>query len=107
MILGPYAAAGNQSALYMIENQVRYIVDAVRTMREQNIAIVEVTGGAQDAFLDEVEARSQNTVWVNGGCRSYYQTPDGGNAGLWPNWSFEYARRTRRFDPDAYELKAG
>lgn len=33
VVLGPYAAAGNQSALYMIENQVRYIVDAVRTHR--------------------------------------------------------------------------
>jgi cation diffusion facilitator CzcD-associated flavoprotein CzcO len=104
VVLGPYSAAGNQSALYMIENQVRYIVDAVRTMRRRGIAVAEVRTGAQEAFLAEVEERSRNTVWVNGGCRSYYQTPDGRNAGLWPNWSFRYARRTRRFDADAYEL---
>lgn len=105
MVLGPYAAAGNQSALYMIENQVRYIVDAVRTMREQDLAVVEVRPEAQDAFLAEVDRRSQNTVWVNGGCRSYYQTPDGHNSGLWPNWSFMFARRTRRFDVDAYDVQ--
>ena len=106
VILGPYAAAGNQSALYMIENQVRYVVDAVRTMRDQNIAVVEVSSDAQEEFLAEVERRSQSTVWVNGGCRSYYQTPDGRNAGLWPNWSFEFARRTRRFDLAAYDIHA-
>lgn len=104
MVLGPYAAAGNQSALYMIENQVRYIVDAVRTMRERRIAVVEVRPDAQDAFLAEVDRRSEHTVWVNGGCSSYYQTPDGRNSGLWPHWSFEFARRTRRFDPAAYTL---
>jgi hypothetical protein len=103
-ILGPYAAAGNQSALFMIEAQARYIADALRQMRAEEIAVVEVTPEAQEEFLAEVEERSTHTVWVNGGCHSYYQTPDGRNAGLWPNWSFEFAARTRSFDPSAYTL---
>jgi cation diffusion facilitator CzcD-associated flavoprotein CzcO len=103
-VLGPYAAAGNQSALFMIENQIRYIVDAVRTMRRDGLDVVEVRAEAQERFLAEVEARSENTVWVNGRCRSYYQTPDGRNAGLWPNWSVVFARRTRRFDLEAYDV---
>ncbi|WP_354700541.1 Baeyer-Villiger monooxygenase [Paraconexibacter sp. AEG42_29] len=103
-VLGPYGAAGNQSAIYMIEQQVGYIVDAVRAMRAGDVAVVEVRPQAQAAFLDEVDERSAGTVWVDGGCRSYYQTRDGHNSGLWPSWSFAYAHRTRRFDPSAYDL---
>jgi cation diffusion facilitator CzcD-associated flavoprotein CzcO len=31
--LGPFGAAGNQSAIYMIESQIAYIVDALRNAR--------------------------------------------------------------------------
>lgn len=101
--MAPYSLAGNQSALFMIENQARYIVDAVRTMRARRIAVCEVRESAQEAFLSEVERRSVGTVWVDGGCRSYYQMQDGRNAGMWPNWSFLFARRTRKFDLSAYK----
>jgi cation diffusion facilitator CzcD-associated flavoprotein CzcO len=103
-VLGPFGAAGNQSAIYMMEAQFAYITDAVRLMRERDLAVVEVRPEAQEAFTVEAERRSSETVWLTGGCRSYYQTRDGRNAGLWPNWSFLYARRTRRFDVDAYDL---
>ncbi|WP_405136249.1 flavin-containing monooxygenase [Nocardia sp. NBC_01388] len=104
--LGPFGAAGNQSAIFMIESQVAYIVDALRTMRERGVQRVEVRPEVQEAFLDEMEQRSRSTVWLTGGCQSYYTTADGHNAGLYPNWSFEYRRRTSRFDIDSYEVSA-
>ena len=106
--LGPFGAVGNQSAIYMIEAQARYIVDAIATMRRDRITRVEVRDDVQEKFLDEMNTRSENTVWLTGGCdTSYYHTADGRNAGLYPGWSFEYASRTKRFDRDAYELDAG
>jgi hypothetical protein len=48
---------------------------------------------SQDAFLDEMPRRSVSTVWVSGGCTSYYR-----KAGLHPNWSYEYGYGTREFD---------
>ncbi|WP_040791627.1 flavin-containing monooxygenase [Nocardia paucivorans] len=104
--LGPFGAAGNQSAIFMIESQIAYIVDALTTMRARSVRRLEVKPRFQRAFLAEMERRSTSTVWVTGGCISYYQTPDGRNAGLYPNWSFEYRHRTRRFDTEAYELSA-
>jgi hypothetical protein len=59
---------------------------------------------SQDAFLDEMAGRSVSMVWVSGGCTSYYQTPDGRKAGLYPNWSYEYGYRTREFDADSYVI---
>lgn len=104
--LGPFGAAGNQSAIFMIESQIAYIVDALTTVRTRAARRLEVKPRFQRAFLAEMERRSTSTVWVTGGCISYYQTPDGRNAGLYPNWSFEYRNRTRRFDTEAYELSA-
>ncbi|GAA5064385.1 flavin-containing monooxygenase [Nocardia callitridis] len=104
--LGPFGAAGNQSAIYMIESQLTYIVDALRTMRARGAQRVEVRADVQEAFVREMAERSRSTVWLTGGCESYYTTADGGNAGLYPNWSFEYRRRTSRFDVESYEVSA-
>ena len=103
--LGPFGALGNQSAIYIIEAQARYIVDAVCTMRREGAVRVEVRAAVQDTFLDEMDTRSENSVWLTGGCASsYYHTDDGRNAGLYPGWSFEYSARTKEFDRDDYEL---
>ncbi|WP_249643935.1 flavin-containing monooxygenase [Nocardia sputi] len=102
--LGPFGAAGNQSAIYMIESQIAYIVDALRNARAAGARRIEVRPAAQAAFVAEMARRSSSTVWLTGGCQSYYQTPDGLNAGLYPNWSFEYRHRTSRFDTAAYQV---
>ncbi|MEV0685169.1 NAD(P)/FAD-dependent oxidoreductase [Nocardia sp. NPDC050378] len=104
--LGPFGAAGNQSAIFMLESQIAYIVDALTTLRDRGEHRVEVRGEVQDDFVEEMRRRSADTVWLTGGCESYYTTPEGGNAGLYPNWSFEYRRRTRRFDIESYEVSA-
>ncbi len=105
-LLGPFAGAGNQSALYMLESQIAYVVDAVRTMNRNGKSIAEVRPEVQEAFVAEMNERSEDTVWLTGGCKSYYTTPDGRNAGLWPNWTFEFRRRTASFDESDYELRS-
>lgn len=103
--LGAFGAVGNQSAIYMIEAQCRYIVDALGQLRDRGVVRVEVRAGAQDEFVDEMNRRSEHTVWLTGGCdTSYYHTADGRNAGLYPGWSFEYARRTEHFDAAAFDV---
>lgn len=104
LTLGPFGAAGNQSAIFMIESQIAYIVDALKTLRDNAVDRVEVRASAQDRFLDEMRQRSRDTVWLGGGCDSYYTTDKGENAGLYPNWSFEYRRRVASFDADSYLL---
>ena len=103
-VLGPFSGAGNQSALFMVESQVRYVVDAVRHMHEHGIGTVEVEPGVEERFMREMYERSKRSVWETGGCRSYYQDQHGRNTGLWPSWSWDYRARTRRFDPQSYRL---
>lgn len=102
--LGPFGAVGNQSAIFMIESQIHYIIEALKLMRDEGATRVEIRKDVQDAFMSEVDERSRSTVWLTGGCNSYYTTAKGDNAGLYPNWSFEYRNRTRKFDRDEYEV---
>lgn len=105
VLLGPFSAAGNQSAIFMLETQARYVAKAIRKIRRQQIARLELRKEAMVEFTEEMQKFSTRTTWVNGGCSSYYQAADGSNAGLWPSWSFDYWQRALRFDLTKFETK--
>ena len=45
----------------------------------------------------------QGTVW-NTGCSSWYQDAKGDNPTLWPDWTWQFRRRTARFNPAEYVI---
>jgi cation diffusion facilitator CzcD-associated flavoprotein CzcO len=104
LLYGPNLNLGHSSIVYMLESQTNYALDALRTMRTRGAAEFEVHAEAQDAYNEEIQERLGRTVWNNGGCRSWYFDRNGRNAIQWPGFSFEYRRRTRRFDAAAYRL---
>ncbi len=48
----------------------------------------------------------RGTVWDVGGCSSFYLDSTGRNATLWPDWTWRFRRRAKRFDTAAYQLTA-
>jgi cation diffusion facilitator CzcD-associated flavoprotein CzcO len=102
-IIGPNTGLGHSSMVYMIESQLNYVMDAIRVMDERGIATVEVRPEAVRAFNAEVQAMMKGTVWSTG-CSSWYLDAQGRNTTLWPDFTFRFRRRTRHFDPAAYEL---
>jgi hypothetical protein len=46
----------------------------------------------------------RDTVWSSG-CSSWYLDAAGRNTTLWPDFTFRFRRRTRRFDADSYQLR--
>ena len=105
MIIGPNTGQGNNSVINMVEAQVDYVVEALRTVEQRGAATVEVRKDVQRAFNAELESRHDGTVWTDGGCHSWYLTPEGKNPTIWPGWTFEYWWRTRRFRPGDYQLE--
>lgn len=89
-MLGPFSAAGNQSAIFMLETQADYIARTLKTLADKGIASIDVKPSVQEGFVSKMHQLSQRVSWVGGGCTSYYQDQDGKNLGLWPNWSFKY-----------------
>jgi hypothetical protein len=104
MLLGPNTGLGHSSVVYMIESQVAYLMDALRVMRERGAAVAEVRPEVQAAYNQEVDARMERTVWSTG-CASWYQDATGRNPTLWPDWTWRFRRRTRRFDPSEHVLR--
>ena len=105
MMLGPFSAAGNQSAIFMLETQAGYISKAIVTMRKNDIKQMDVREDVLNAFSNDIQERSLKTTWVSGGCTSYFQNAEGGNNGLWPNWSFMHRWKSRTFDTHKYNVK--
>ena len=104
-LVGPNTALGHSSMIYIIESQVAYLTDALRTMREQGLATVEPTLEAQDSWSDRVQKRMKPTVWTTGGCASWYLDQHGNNTTLWPGQTFTFRRLLSRFDLDQYDVR--
>ena len=102
LMTGPNTGLGHNSMIYIIESQTRYVLDALQTMRRRRIGAVDVDAGVQARYNAEIQARMRRTVWSTGGCKSWYLSPDGRNATLWPDFTFRFRRRTRRFDLERY-----
>ncbi|BBZ14417.1 FAD-dependent oxidoreductase [Mycobacterium branderi] len=98
MIMGPNTGVGNQSVVFMIEAQVRYIVACIRALADRESTRVEVKSHVQAQFNRELQRRSDGTVWTAGGCDSWYLDGEGVNRAIWPATTMSYWRRTRRPD---------
>ncbi len=103
-LIGPNTGLGHNSMVFMIESHLRYVMDALRVMDEQRIAAFEVRPEAMAAYNDAIQARMQRTVWMTG-CSSWYLDADGRNATLWPDYTFRFRHRTRRFETRPYALR--
>lgn len=104
MLLGPNTGLGHTSVMLMAESQVEHLLGALRFMDQRRAAVIEPTAEAQAAFIAQVDARMQGTVWLKGGCHSWYLDQTGRNSTLWPGSAIGYRRRSGRFDPTEYRI---
>jgi cation diffusion facilitator CzcD-associated flavoprotein CzcO len=96
ILLGPNTGLGHNSIILMIEAQVRYVMSCLSLMKRENRRVMEVRTETQKQFVEDVHRRLKDTVWQNGGCRSWYQDPrTGENTTLWPGSVVAYVRRTK------------
>jgi cation diffusion facilitator CzcD-associated flavoprotein CzcO len=104
MLLGPHTGLGHSSVLVMIEAQIAYLLDFLATLERRDIGSLEVRPEAQTAFVEWVRRRARGTVWEQGGCASWYLDADGHTV-LWPDFTWRFRRRLRRFDLGSYEAR--
>lgn len=95
MIVGPNTGLGHNSMIYVIESQIDYIADCLRTLARRGARTMTVTDEAQRAFNEHVQRAMQRSVWQTG-CHSWYLSESGKNTALWPGFSFVFKYRTRR-----------
>jgi cation diffusion facilitator CzcD-associated flavoprotein CzcO len=102
MLAGPNTGIGHTSLVYMIEAQLPYIVQALELMEQRGIAALDVRPDVQEAFNEDLQRKLAPSVWLTGGCSSWYLDKNGRNATIWPDFTFNFARRLKRFDLESY-----
>jgi cation diffusion facilitator CzcD-associated flavoprotein CzcO len=105
-LVGPNTGLGHNSIVFMIESQITYVLSALKAMRRRGAAVLDVRPEAQAAYNAELEEMTRGTVWVSGGCSSYYIDRNGHNSTIWPTFTWPFRQRTREFDEAAYALGA-
>ncbi|MEV0245274.1 NAD(P)/FAD-dependent oxidoreductase [Nocardia sp. NPDC050712] len=101
-LLGPNVGLGHTSMVYMIESQINYIADALATVDRLGLNTVEVRREVQDTYNQDLQQKLAKSVWSTGGCASWYMDKHGNNTTLWPDFTFEFRRLTKKFDVSAY-----
>ena len=101
MIVGPNTGLGHSSMVYMIESQVAYVLDTLRTMKARKLATVDVKPDAQARFNAGIQRKLSKSVWTSG-CKSWYVDANGKNNTLWPGFTFMFRRKTARFVAQDY-----
>jgi cation diffusion facilitator CzcD-associated flavoprotein CzcO len=103
MLYGPNTNLGGNSIIYMLEGQIGYVLGAIQALETDRLAWLDVRPEVQDTFNAWVQTASRTSVWESG-CHSWYTTAAGRNTNNWPDHTFLYRYRVRRFDLSAYRV---
>jgi cation diffusion facilitator CzcD-associated flavoprotein CzcO len=78
LLTGPNTGQGHSSMVFMIEAQVRYVMQALDLLRRRGATYVEVREEVQQRFVSNVQHELDGTVWQSG-CDSWYIDAQGRN----------------------------
>lgn len=102
-IKGPNTGLGHNSAIYIAEAQIDYVLEALEQVRTGHV--LEVRAAEQEKYMQELEQLSEGTVWLSGGCASWYVDPRSGRlTTLWPDFSFTFREVNTPFDDTVYDI---
>lgn len=105
MLVGPNSGVGHTSILLEIEWQVGYAVQAIAAARQHGVAAYGLKPEVMRDWVAEVDALSAGTVWLAGGCSSYYVDATGRNSTTWPTFTWKLRDRLADFDPAVFEVE--
>ncbi|MBS1836342.1 MAG: NAD(P)/FAD-dependent oxidoreductase [Actinobacteria bacterium] len=104
MLYGPNTNLGHNSILFMIEQQVGYVLRLVEEKMLLGLRSVDVAPSAASRFDTMVQAAAERTVWAEG-CHSWYKTADGRITNNWTAHTTLYRKLLSFPDPDDWILE--
>lgn len=107
IINGPNTGLGHNSIVYVIEAQVDYILAALDYADGHDIAVMEVREDAEEAYTERLRQLSQGTVWLSGGCKSWYVDYRSDRLTLvWPDFAFSFRDENTTFHAADYATQS-
>jgi cation diffusion facilitator CzcD-associated flavoprotein CzcO len=84
MIFGPNTATGHSSVVMASENMVNYSLKFLKLLLSGDASTVDVKHEAEVKYTAMIQKALKNTVFMSGGCLSWYFTNDGWNSTVYP-----------------------
>ena len=103
VLAGPNTGIGHTSLVVMIEAQFNYVMDAIQKIKKQNIKYIDVKETVQTEFCKTMQDKMVGTAWTSG-CNSWYLSDSGKNFTIWPDYTFNYIRQTKKIDLADYNV---
>jgi cation diffusion facilitator CzcD-associated flavoprotein CzcO len=105
MSYGPNTGSLTNTIIFLLERQAAYIRHAVDYLVNDDVGCIEVRPEVYRTYNRKLQQRLKRTVFT-AGCPGWYTTDTGKVTTVFPGSHVEYARLTRRFDPDAFQRSA-
>ncbi len=97
VITGPNTGIGHTSAIFVIESQLKYVMHCINELTTNGAKSIAPTIEAEKEYTEVVHKEMEKTVWVTGGCSSWYQNAQGKVIAMFPGFSFSFRRLCNRF----------
>ncbi len=106
VVSGPNTGIGHTSAIFMIESQMQYIMNCIKTVRKQDASSIQVSETAQNQYTSMIHKEMENTVWQTGGCNSWYKNAHGKVVAIFPGFTFNFRRMCKNFKIHHHQIKS-
>lgn len=100
MLYGPNTNLGHNSIIFMVECQVNFVMQCLKTMKKRGERTIEVNEPAVEAFDREMQGHLKQKVW-NGYVTNWYTTREGHIVNNWCRSTASYWKQTRSLNFDA------
>lgn len=105
LLYGPNTNLGHNSIIFMVEAQVRYIVQCIDKLLAHDLKMLTAKQEASDRFNEDLQAALATTVWA-GECGSWYKNEAGKITNNWPHTTLRFALSMHSPDFTEYDMKA-
>lgn len=104
ILYGPNTNLAHSSIIFMLEAQVRYVMQCIRMLLDPGLAFMNVKMSEQRKYGEQMQAQLKRSVWV-AGCNSWYVNETGKVTNNWPGFTFSFRLMTGKLDLQDYELQ--
>lgn len=108
LLEGPTGPVGNLSLIMISEHQIDFVISMLDKMKRDGLVAIAAKEEACSAYNEAMRETLPNTVWVTGGCTSWYMD-ESGLPNLYPWPPQRYLKEMHRLDFSEFRLidKAG
>jgi cation diffusion facilitator CzcD-associated flavoprotein CzcO len=84
IIAGPNTITGHSSVILATENMTDYITKFIGPILKGDVKTVDVKKEAEVAYTQDIQTKLKDTIFMSGGCTSWYYTEDLWNSTVLP-----------------------